>query len=50
MSMNFCAIVASFLAYGILHLDGVDGRAGWRSVTSLHCDESSVYEMLGPCS
>ncbi|KAF8551765.1 allantoate permease [Imleria badia] len=30
MSSNFCAIVASFLAYGILHLDGVAGKAGWR--------------------
>ena len=35
MSMNFCAIVASFLAYGILHLDGVAGQAGWRQVTLL---------------
>ncbi|KAI6159985.1 allantoate permease [Pisolithus thermaeus] len=30
MSMYFCSIVASFLAYGILHLDGVAGEAGWR--------------------
>ncbi|KIK17911.1 hypothetical protein PISMIDRAFT_209441 [Pisolithus microcarpus 441] len=30
MSMYFCSIVASFLAFGILHLDGVAGEAGWR--------------------
>ncbi|KAH7882334.1 allantoate permease [Phlebopus sp. FC_14] len=30
MSMYFCSIVASFLAYGTLHLDGVAGKAGWR--------------------
>ncbi|KIJ14621.1 Anion:Cation symporter family protein [Paxillus involutus ATCC 200175] len=30
MSSNLCSIVASFLAYGILHLDGVAGQAGWR--------------------
>ncbi|KAF9226376.1 allantoate permease [Gyrodon lividus] len=30
MSMNFCSIVASFLAYGTLHLNGVAGQAGWR--------------------
>ena len=50
MSMYFCAIVASFLAYGILHLDGVAGKAGWRSVTSLQCDGSIIYMMLGGCS
>lgn len=32
MSLNFCSIVASFLAYGTLHMDGVAGAAGWRSV------------------
>ncbi|KAG1868533.1 allantoate permease [Suillus subluteus] len=30
MSLNFCGIVASFLAYGTLHMDGVAGAAGWR--------------------
>ncbi|KIJ61406.1 hypothetical protein HYDPIDRAFT_96568 [Hydnomerulius pinastri MD-312] len=30
MSMNFCSIIASFLAYGTLHLSGVAGQAGWR--------------------
>ncbi|KAH7882337.1 allantoate permease [Phlebopus sp. FC_14] len=30
MSMYFCGIVAGFLAYGMLHLDGVAGKAGWR--------------------
>ncbi|KAG9311672.1 allantoate permease [Chiua virens] len=30
MSMNLCAIVSSFIAFGVLHLDGVDGKAGWR--------------------
>ncbi|KAH0834881.1 allantoate permease [Lanmaoa asiatica] len=32
MSANFCAIVASFLAYGVLHLDGVASKAGWRRI------------------
>ncbi|KAG6334852.1 hypothetical protein ID866_4242 [Astraeus odoratus] len=30
MSMYLCSIVGSFLAYGILHLDGVAGHTGWR--------------------
>ncbi|KAG2035940.1 major facilitator superfamily domain-containing protein [Suillus americanus] len=30
MSLNLCGIVASFLAYGTLHMDGVAGAAGWR--------------------
>ncbi|KAI9460770.1 major facilitator superfamily domain-containing protein [Boletus coccyginus] len=30
MSVNFCNIVAGFLDYGISHLNGVAGRAGWR--------------------
>ncbi|KAI0772171.1 allantoate permease [Irpex lacteus] len=30
MSSNVCSIVASFLAYGVLHLRGVHGKAGWR--------------------
>ncbi|KAG9311728.1 major facilitator superfamily domain-containing protein [Chiua virens] len=30
MSSYVCDIVTSFLAYGILHLDGVAGVAGWR--------------------
>jgi hypothetical protein len=32
MSLNLCSIVASFLAYGTLHMDGVAGIAGWRLV------------------
>ncbi|KAL5521124.1 hypothetical protein ACEPAG_9046 [Sanghuangporus baumii] len=30
MSMNACNVVGSFLAYGILHMRGIDDRAGWR--------------------
>ncbi|KAG2104391.1 allantoate permease [Suillus discolor] len=30
MTMNFCAIIASFIAYGTLHMDGVAGAAGWQ--------------------
>ncbi|EMD33330.1 hypothetical protein CERSUDRAFT_160226 [Gelatoporia subvermispora B] len=30
MSSNICSIVASFIAYGVLHLRGVLGKAGWR--------------------
>ncbi|KAG9311725.1 major facilitator superfamily domain-containing protein [Chiua virens] len=30
ISGSACGIVASFLAYGILRLDGVAGKAGWR--------------------
>ncbi|TDL21999.1 allantoate permease [Rickenella mellea] len=30
MSSNVCSIVGSFLAYGILHLRGHLGKAGWR--------------------
>ncbi|KDQ60102.1 hypothetical protein JAAARDRAFT_56082 [Jaapia argillacea MUCL 33604] len=30
MSMNFCTILASFLAFGVLHMRGVLGLGGWR--------------------
>ncbi|KZV73871.1 allantoate permease [Peniophora sp. CONT] len=30
MSSDICAIVSSFLSYGILHLRGVAGKEGWR--------------------
>ena len=30
MSSNICSIVASFIAYGVLHLRGYLGKAGWR--------------------
>ncbi|KAI0337443.1 allantoate permease [Trametopsis cervina] len=30
MSSNVCSIIASFIAYGVLHMRGVLGRAGWR--------------------
>ncbi|KAG1812652.1 allantoate permease [Suillus variegatus] len=30
MTENFVAILASFIAYGVLHMDGVAGIAGWR--------------------
>ncbi|TFK49343.1 allantoate permease [Heliocybe sulcata] len=30
MSSNACGVVASFIAYGVLHLRGTLGRAGWR--------------------
>jgi hypothetical protein len=28
--MDFADIIASFLAFGLLHLRGVEGQAGWR--------------------
>ncbi|KIK70268.1 hypothetical protein GYMLUDRAFT_34764 [Collybiopsis luxurians FD-317 M1] len=30
MSSNLCTIVASFIAFGVLHMRGTLGRAGWR--------------------
>jgi sugar phosphate permease len=30
MTMNLCSIIASFLAYGTLHMGGVADAAGWR--------------------
>lgn len=32
MSADVCSIFSSFLAYGVLHLRGVLGKAGWRQV------------------
>ena len=29
-SSNICSIIASFIAFGVLHMRGVLGRAGWR--------------------
>lgn len=28
--MNIADVISSFLAYGLLHMRGVAGRAGWR--------------------
>lgn len=28
--MNIADIIASFLAFGLLHLRGVQGQSGWR--------------------
>ncbi|KAK7046879.1 allantoate permease [Favolaschia claudopus] len=30
MSSNVCSIIASFIAFGVLHMRGVLGRGGWR--------------------
>ncbi|PSR70856.1 hypothetical protein PHLCEN_2v13297 [Hermanssonia centrifuga] len=30
MSSNVCSIIASFIAFGVLHLRGTLGKAGWR--------------------
>ncbi|KAF9030118.1 allantoate permease [Hymenopellis radicata] len=30
MSSNLCSIIASFIAFGVLHMRGVQGKAGWR--------------------
>ena len=46
MSLNFCAIVASFLAYGIFHLDGVAGKAGWRQVTRIPHEMSDFVDRV----
>lgn len=29
-SSNVCSILASFIAFGVLHMRGVLGKAGWR--------------------
>ena len=44
MSSNICSIVASFIAYGVLHLRGTLGRAGWQYVFRLL--HSFVYLVL----
>lgn len=31
-SSNVCSIVGSFIAFGVLHLRGTLGKAGWRYV------------------
>jgi hypothetical protein len=37
ISSNVCNIVSSFLAYGILHMRGVLGKAGWRWLFLIEC-------------
>lgn len=37
MSSNLCSIVASFIAYGVLHLRGHLGKAGWRWLFLVEC-------------
>ncbi|KAG1850148.1 hypothetical protein F4604DRAFT_1959400 [Suillus subluteus] len=45
MSLNFCGIVASFLASGTLHMDGVAGAAGWRGLLTLLIGFFSFFNM-----
>ncbi|KAJ3824230.1 hypothetical protein F5880DRAFT_1438481, partial [Lentinula raphanica] len=35
MSSNLCSIVGSFIAFGVLHMSGVLGHAGWRYAFSI---------------
>lgn len=35
LSADICSILASFLAFGVLRMRGLHGRAGWRYVPSL---------------
>lgn len=37
MSSNVCSIVASFIAYGVLHMRGIQGKAGWRWLFLVEC-------------
>lgn len=41
MSMNACNILGSFMAFGILHMRGVHGKAGWRWLFLVECVISS---------
>ncbi|KAH7919191.1 allantoate permease [Leucogyrophana mollusca] len=45
MSLNFCAIVASFIAFGTLRLDGYGGKAGWRGVLTLVIGLATFFRM-----
>ncbi|KAG1826342.1 allantoate permease [Suillus variegatus] len=45
MTMNLCAIIASFIAYGTLHMDGVAGAAGWRGILTLLIGILSFFRM-----
>ena len=37
MSSNLCTIVGGFLAFGILHMRGIDDMAGWRWLFLFEC-------------
>jgi len=43
-AMNFADIIASFLAFGILHLRGVQGQAGWRWLFLLEVRHHDIYQ------
>ncbi|KAG2111794.1 allantoate permease [Suillus cothurnatus] len=45
MTMNLCSIIASFLAYGTLHMGGVAGAAGWRGLLTLFIGFFSFFRM-----
>ncbi|KAH7929574.1 allantoate permease [Leucogyrophana mollusca] len=45
MSSNICSIVASFIAYGTLRLDGYGHKAGWRGVLTLAIGLATFFRM-----
>ncbi|GJJ06898.1 hypothetical protein Clacol_001094 [Clathrus columnatus] len=44
-SSNICSVVASFLAFGILHMRGVLGKAGWRGLLTLVISIATFFMM-----
>lgn len=46
MSSNVCSVVASFIAYGVLHLRGHLGKAGWRWLFLVECVSLSNFVVL----
>ncbi|KAE9396448.1 MFS general substrate transporter [Gymnopus androsaceus JB14] len=45
MSSNLCNIVSSFIAFGVLHMRGVLGQAGWRGLLTLVIGVATFFRM-----
>ncbi|KNZ81598.1 hypothetical protein J132_11230 [Termitomyces sp. J132] len=45
ISMNVCNILASFIAFGVLHMRGVAGKAGWRGLITLIIGFLTFFKM-----
>ncbi|KAF8434495.1 allantoate permease [Boletus edulis BED1] len=44
-SSHVCHIISTFLAYGIFHLNGVGGKAGWHGLITLAMGVASFFNM-----
>lgn len=46
MSNDICDVIASFIAFGVLHMGGLAGKAGWRWLFMVECVTYFIIDAL----